>query len=106
MNFALHFTAWRSRSVRGYLNDTEFRAYVSLLATVAVATTAYLYLSGAFPTLAGRAALRRFPDRVDQHHHRLHHHRVPGPGPASFRCCFSLRALRADAPDRPEAASR
>ena len=51
MNFALHFTAWRNRSVRGYLNDTEFKAYVSLLATVAVATTAYLYLSGSFPTL-------------------------------------------------------
>ena len=56
MNFALHFTAWRSRSVRGYLNDTEFKAYVSLLATVAVATSAYLYLSASFPTLA--SALR------------------------------------------------
>ena len=51
INFALHFTAWRSRSARGYINDTEFKAYVSLLATVAVATSAYLYLSGAFSTL-------------------------------------------------------
>ena len=55
-NFALHFTAWHSRSVRGYLNDSEFKAYVSLLAAVALATSAYLYLSGTFPTLA--SALR------------------------------------------------
>ena len=56
VNFALHFTAWRSRSTRGYLADTEFKAYVSLLATVALATSAYLYLSGTFSSLA--SALR------------------------------------------------
>ena len=56
MNFALHFTAWRSRSVRGYLGDSEFKAYVTLLATVALATSAYLYLDGTFSTL--RSALR------------------------------------------------
>ena len=54
MNFALHFTAWRSRSPAGYLKDSEFRAYVSLLASVALATSAYLYLSGTFSS-AGSA---------------------------------------------------
>ena len=56
VNFALHFTAWRSRSARGYVNDTEFKAYVSLLLAVALATSAYLYLSGTFQSLA--SALR------------------------------------------------
>ena len=51
VNFALHFTAWRSRSVRGYLRDSEFRAYVTLLVTVALATSAYLYLDGTFSNL-------------------------------------------------------
>ena len=56
VNFALHFTAWRSRSIRGYLNDSELRAYVALLASVALATSAYLYLSGTFSSAA--SALR------------------------------------------------
>lgn len=56
MNFALHFTAWRKRSASGYLGDSECKAYVALLATVALATSAYLYLSGTFDSVA--SALR------------------------------------------------
>ncbi|MCP5149381.1 MAG: potassium transporter [Ectothiorhodospiraceae bacterium] len=52
VNFALHFTAWQSRSTRGYLADSELRTYVALLAALSVVTSAYLYLSGTFDTLA------------------------------------------------------
>ena len=49
-NFALHFVAWRRRSLRSYLQDPEFRAYVLILAVIAVVTSVYLYLSGTFTT--------------------------------------------------------
>jgi trk system potassium uptake protein TrkH len=45
VNFALHFVAWRSRSVAGYLKDSEFRFYISLLMTVTVIVTVYLFFS-------------------------------------------------------------
>ena len=48
VNFALHFTAWRSRSAGSYLHDSEFRAFIILLVLVAFITSTYLYLSGAF----------------------------------------------------------
>jgi len=31
VNFTLHFVAWNQRSVRGYLHDSEFRAYALLM---------------------------------------------------------------------------
>ena len=34
MNFALHFIAWRSMSLRSYLRDTELKAYLWVLAVV------------------------------------------------------------------------
>lgn len=47
-NFALHFSAWRFRSVRTYLRDAEFKTYISILVGIAAITCAYLYLSGTF----------------------------------------------------------
>jgi trk system potassium uptake protein TrkH len=34
VNFTLHFVAWNQRSVRGYLYDSEFRTYASLMLTM------------------------------------------------------------------------
>ncbi|WP_126457044.1 TrkH family potassium uptake protein [Sulfuriflexus mobilis] len=48
MNFAMHFMAWRSLSIRPYLHDPEVRMYVSVLFIVAVITAAYLFISQSF----------------------------------------------------------
>jgi trk system potassium uptake protein TrkH len=48
VNFALHFIAWRSRSVIGYLKDSEFRFYISLLMTVTIIVTVYLFASSTY----------------------------------------------------------
>ncbi len=51
VNFALHFTTvsrWRTPGIRHYLADSEARTYAMLLATVALVTSAYLYLSGTY----------------------------------------------------------
>jgi trk system potassium uptake protein TrkH len=44
INFALHFLAWRRRSLRSYLTDAEFVAYGSLLIGLVFLTTLYLWL--------------------------------------------------------------
>ena len=43
INFSLHFLAWRSLSVKPYLADAEFKAYLTVLAGVAAITAGYLY---------------------------------------------------------------
>jgi trk system potassium uptake protein TrkH len=43
INFALHFLAWRGRSLRSYVNDPEFMAYVRILTTLAVIVVIYLF---------------------------------------------------------------
>ncbi|KAA3628813.1 MAG: potassium transporter [Proteobacteria bacterium] len=48
MNFALHFMAWRSLSLRLYWDDPEVRAYLTVLGVLATITTAYLIYSGTF----------------------------------------------------------
>lgn len=48
VNFALHFIALRSRSVDGYLQDSEFRFYIFLLASVTVIVTLYLFFSSTY----------------------------------------------------------
>ncbi len=48
INFALHFLAWRSLSLRPYFNDPEFRTYLTVLGITAVVTTSYLYYTGTF----------------------------------------------------------
>lgn len=50
-NFALHFTAWRSRSLFGYLADPEFRFYSFILLAVAAVTIPVLYFSETYASL-------------------------------------------------------
>lgn len=52
INFSLHFLAWRELSLRPYRGDAELKTYLFLLATVAIVTSAYLYLSGTFTSIA------------------------------------------------------
>lgn len=42
VNFALHFTAWRSRSIGCYLRDSEVLAYLAILFTVVAIAVAVL----------------------------------------------------------------
>lgn len=48
-NFALHFMSWRSMSLRPYRQDSEFKAYLAILASVALACSAFLYFKGTIP---------------------------------------------------------
>jgi trk system potassium uptake protein TrkH len=48
VNFALHFVAWRSRSIRGYLHDAEFKTYFTILLLVSIVSTVYLGYQGVF----------------------------------------------------------
>ena len=43
VNFALHFTAWRQRSIRQYLSDPELKFYALILGLVSVVTICVLY---------------------------------------------------------------
>ncbi len=49
INFALHFLAWRSNSIRPYFQDSECKTYLLILAGVSVITVGYLYIMGTFP---------------------------------------------------------
>jgi len=49
VNFALHFLAWRSLSVRVYLRDPEFQLYLWVMGILIAITCLALYLSGTFP---------------------------------------------------------
>jgi len=42
VNYSLHFMAWRWRSVKSYLYDSEFVTYIAILVTVTLITTFYL----------------------------------------------------------------
>lgn len=48
MNFALHFVAWRSLSMRPYFGDSEVRAYLTVLRLMAIITVVYLYYTMAY----------------------------------------------------------
>ena len=48
VNFALHFLAFRSRSVLGYLVDPEFRVFVGILMAATLGVTALLMISGVY----------------------------------------------------------
>jgi len=50
INFALHFTAWRTRNLRNYLFDSEFRTYAAIMLIVCAVTTGYLYYQNLFAT--------------------------------------------------------
>ena len=46
MNFALHFLAWREKSLAGYWRDSELKFYLLLLGIVILLTVLGLYLHG------------------------------------------------------------
>lgn len=46
MSFAIHFHAWRARSPRTYLMDSETKFYLGVMATATVSVCGYLLLSG------------------------------------------------------------
>jgi len=45
VNFALHFTVWRSRNPLTYWQDSEFKTYLFLIGSSAVLVVGYLFLS-------------------------------------------------------------
>lgn len=48
VNFALHFFAWQSRSLRQYVQDPEFRFYITCIAVGIFVTVTYLAVSTEF----------------------------------------------------------
>jgi trk system potassium uptake protein TrkH len=50
VNFALHFTAFRSLSGYAYFHDPEFKVYAGLLLGAAAIVTTYLYFQNVYPT--------------------------------------------------------
>ncbi|MDY6944260.1 MAG: potassium transporter TrkG [Pseudomonadota bacterium] len=51
LNFATHYLAWRSRSLRAYRHDPEVKYVLGLLASSCVGIGVYLYLTGTYPDL-------------------------------------------------------
>jgi len=52
MNFSLHFAVFgRGGHLGAYFADPEFKAYFAVLAGVTIFITAYLYISGQYPSL-------------------------------------------------------
>ena len=52
INFAIHFTAFRHRSLKPYQRDAEFRTYVLVLFVVSIITVGYLQLTHTFDSTA------------------------------------------------------
>lgn len=50
VNFALHFLSWRSRSLKAYFADSEFKMYITLLLIVTLISAIYLYYQNYFQT--------------------------------------------------------
>ncbi len=48
INFAIHFGVIRNRTLRPYWRDSEFKAYIGVLAAVSVITIGYLQINGTF----------------------------------------------------------
>ncbi|MEX2367713.1 MAG: potassium transporter TrkG, partial [Pseudohongiellaceae bacterium] len=48
VNFALHFSAWKHRSIRAYFQDPEFRFYMGIMITISMITVGFLILSGTY----------------------------------------------------------
>jgi trk system potassium uptake protein TrkH len=57
VNFALHFSAWRSASMAPYYGDSELRAYLRILALASALVASTLWLGGDYSTLG--ESLRR-----------------------------------------------
>jgi trk system potassium uptake protein TrkH len=52
VNFAIHFTAIRNRSINPYKRDAEFRTYIWVLFVVSIVTIGYLQANHTFDTTA------------------------------------------------------
>lgn len=50
-NFALHYVAWNSRSVKHYLVDSEYRFFLGVAAFLIVITTFVLWVTSTYPVL-------------------------------------------------------
>jgi trk system potassium uptake protein len=48
LSFTIHFHAWRSRSIRHYLNDAETRFYLGVILISTLTISVYLYFSGTY----------------------------------------------------------
>ncbi len=48
MNFSLHFLAWRHRSIKHYLGDSELKAYLLVLTAISIVSALYLYFTNTF----------------------------------------------------------
>ena len=51
VNFAMHFTAWQTRSIKHYLRDPEFLFYSFILLSVSVVTILILYFSEVYSSI-------------------------------------------------------
>ena len=51
LNFATHYLAWSSRSLRAYAHDAEAKHVVRLLAVSCLGVGLYLYITGTYSTL-------------------------------------------------------
>ncbi|CAN8138725.1 K(+) transporter TrkH [uncultured Thiomicrorhabdus sp.] len=49
INFALHFSAFRNLSTNTYLSDPEFKVYATILITITVIVSLFLYLHNVYP---------------------------------------------------------
>jgi trk system potassium uptake protein TrkH len=52
VNFSLHFLGWRSKSLRGYLGDPEFRTYAKGLLALSVVVVLYLFVYGEYDSIS------------------------------------------------------
>lgn len=52
VNFSLHFLAWRRTTLRNYVIDPEFRAYVTVLSLLTLLVVSFLYTTGEYQTLS------------------------------------------------------
>jgi len=50
INFALHFSAFRTTSLKVYFFDVEFKVYLAILATASMISVLYLYFTNTFET--------------------------------------------------------
>jgi len=60
INFAVHFTAWKSASSQPYFHDPELRVYAGLLVGFVLLTTIALYLNGTYQSLSESARFASF----------------------------------------------
>lgn len=51
INFASHFLAWRTASMKEYYNDTEVRVYFGIVIAVTIIISLYFILNNTYPTL-------------------------------------------------------